>query len=118
MLLQAKKEGYSDFQIARLVLKSSNKAINDDLLKVREWRKSKNILPSVKQIDTLAGEYPAQTNYLYLTYNVTSTAQISPQVTLGSKLVTATEFDGMMWCIVTVSAASASHNPPTGIHPS
>ncbi len=69
LLLQAKKEGFSDFQVARLVLKSSNKAINDDLLKVRELRKSKNILPFVKQIDTLAGEYPAQTNYLYLTYN-------------------------------------------------
>jgi len=69
LLLQAKKEGFSDFQIARLVLKSANKEINNDLLKVREWRKSKNILPSVKQIDTLAGEYPAQTNYLYLTYN-------------------------------------------------
>ncbi|MDP3433139.1 MAG: carbamoyl-phosphate synthase large subunit, partial [Bacteroidota bacterium] len=61
LLLQAKKEGFSDFQVARLVLKSSNKEINGDLLKVREWRKSKNILPSVKQIDTLAGEYPAQT---------------------------------------------------------
>ncbi len=69
LLLQAKKEGFSDFQVARLVLKSSNKAINEDLLKVRELRKSKNILPFVKQIDTLAGEYPAQTNYLYLTYN-------------------------------------------------
>lgn len=69
LLLQAKKEGFSDFQVARLVLKSSNKAISEDLLKVRKLRKSKNIVPFVKQIDTLAGEYPAQTNYLYLTYN-------------------------------------------------
>jgi carbamoyl-phosphate synthase large subunit len=69
LLLQAKKEGFSDFQVARLVMKSTNKEISNDLLKVRELRKSKNIVPYVKQIDTLAGEYPAQTNYLYLTYN-------------------------------------------------
>jgi len=105
LLLQAKKEGYSDFQIARLVLKSSNKAINDDLLKVREWRKSKNILPSVKQIDTLAGEYPAQTNYLYLTYNgnehdVEFQHDNKSVIVLGSgayRIGSSVEFD---WCSV------------------
>lgn len=105
LLLQAKKEGFSDFQIARLVLKSSNKAINDDLLKVRAWRKSKNILPSVKQIDTLAGEYPAQTNYLYLTYNgnehdVEFQHDDKSVIVLGSgayRIGSSVEFD---WCSV------------------
>ncbi len=69
LLKASKQAGFSDFQIARLVLKSQNKQIHEDLLKVRDLRKSKRIIPFVKQIDTLAGEYPAQTNYLYLTYN-------------------------------------------------
>lgn len=105
LLLQAKKEGFSDFQVARLVLKSSNKEINGDLLKVREWRKSKNILPSVKQIDTLAGEYPAQTNYLYLTYNGNEHDIEFPRddksvIVLGSgayRIGSSVEFD---WCSV------------------
>jgi len=71
-LRQAKKAGFSDFQLARIVLKSSDEAIEDDLLRVRAYRKSKGIVPVVKQIDTLAAEYPAQTNYLYLTYHGTS----------------------------------------------
>ncbi len=69
LLKASKQAGYSDFQIARLVLNSSNKNIHKDLLRVRAFRKSKGIVPVVKQIDTLAGEYPAQTNYLYLTHN-------------------------------------------------
>ncbi len=105
LLLQAKKEGFSDFQLARLVLKSSNKNITSDLLKVREWRKSKNILPSVKQIDTLAGEYPAQTNYLYLTYNGNEHDVEFPRdeksvIVLGSgayRIGSSVEFD---WCSV------------------
>ncbi|MBA4410411.1 MAG: carbamoyl phosphate synthase large subunit [Odoribacter sp.] len=105
LLLQAKKEGFSDFQIARLVLKSTNKAINGDLLKVRDWRKSKNIMPSVKQIDTLAGEYPAQTNYLYLTYNGNEHDVEFPRdnksvIVLGSgayRIGSSVEFD---WCSV------------------
>ncbi|MBL7966734.1 MAG: carbamoyl-phosphate synthase (glutamine-hydrolyzing) large subunit [Prolixibacteraceae bacterium] len=105
LMLQAKKEGFSDFQIARLVLKSSNKAISDDLLKVRELRKSKNILPVVKQIDTLAGEYPAQTNYLYLTYNggehdVEFQHDDKSVIVLGSgayRIGSSVEFD---WCSV------------------
>jgi carbamoyl-phosphate synthase large subunit len=105
LLLQAKKQGFSDFQLARLVLKSGNKQINNDLLKVREWRKSKNILPSVKQIDTLAGEYPAQTNYLYLTYNgnehdVDFQHDNKSVIVLGSgayRIGSSVEFD---WCSV------------------
>ena len=69
LLKQAKQAGFSDFQIARLVFNSPNNKIHDDLLKVRDFRKSKGIVPVVKQIDTLAGEYPALTNYLYLTHN-------------------------------------------------
>lgn len=68
-LRDAKKAGFSDFQLARIVFKSSDEDIEEDLLRVREYRKSIGIVPAVKQIDTLAAEYPAQTNYLYLTYH-------------------------------------------------
>lgn len=68
-LLHAKIYGFSDFQIARHVLKADNRAINDAMLSVRRHRKSNGIVPYVKQIDTLAAEYPAVTNYLYLTYS-------------------------------------------------
>lgn len=67
----AKKAGFSDFQLARIILKSDDDRIEDDLLAIRSYRKSKGIVPVVKQIDTLAAEYPAQTNYLYLTYHGT-----------------------------------------------
>lgn len=68
ILRQAKEQGFSDFQIARSVMKE-NFAAERDSKQVRNLRKQLNILPVVKQIDTLAAEYPAQTNYLYLTYN-------------------------------------------------
>ncbi|SHF38148.1 carbamoyl-phosphate synthase large subunit [Bacteroides luti] len=68
LLRKAKVQGFSDFQIARAVLKNGND-MEKAMLKVRAYRKSFNILPVVKQIDTLAAEYPAQTNYLYLTYS-------------------------------------------------
>ncbi len=67
LLLQAKKFGYSDFQLARLIMKNDDVTAN--LSAVRAHRKKRNIIPYVKQIDTLAAEYPAQTNYLYLTYS-------------------------------------------------
>ncbi|MBN2863048.1 MAG: carbamoyl-phosphate synthase large subunit, partial [Bacteroidales bacterium] len=69
LLSDAKIYGFSDFQIARHVLRSVPAAINDDLMKVRNHRKSLGIVPWIKQIDTLAAEYPAVTNYLYLTYS-------------------------------------------------
>ncbi len=69
LLKEAKKAGFSDFQVARLVLKSPTKNMQEDSLKVRNYRKSLGITPVIKQIDTLAGEYPAKTNYLYVTYN-------------------------------------------------
>jgi carbamoyl-phosphate synthase large subunit len=65
----AKIAGFSDFQITRLVTKCSKDEMDDQIKITRANRKSRGILPVVKQIDTLAAEYPAQTNYLYLTYS-------------------------------------------------
>lgn len=64
----AKENGFSDFQIGRLVFKNRKDPDTFPVL-VRQYRKSLGILPVVKQIDTLAAEFPAKTNYLYLTYN-------------------------------------------------
>lgn len=72
LLLTAKMQGFSDFQIARAVLKDSMTEPEKENLRVRALRKSLGITPVVKQIDTLAAEYPARTNYLYLTYNGSS----------------------------------------------
>ncbi|NDV45876.1 carbamoyl-phosphate synthase (glutamine-hydrolyzing) large subunit [Paludibacter sp. 221] len=70
LLRDAKQKGFSDFQITKLIYKDSDIA-SDKKSELRESRKRQKILPVVKQIDTLAAEYPAQTNYLYLTYNGT-----------------------------------------------
>lgn len=67
LILSAKKSGFSDFQLARIIVK--NDRYEENLLNIRQYRKEKGMVPVVKQIDTLAAEYPAQTNYLYLTYN-------------------------------------------------
>lgn len=64
----AKIQGFSDFQIARAIYKDRMNDAEKSTLLVREERKARGIIPVVKQIDTLAAEYPAQTNYLYLTY--------------------------------------------------
>ncbi len=101
----AKRSGFSDFQIARCVFKSTTEVIGNDLLKVRQERKSRNILPVVKQIDTLAGEFPAQINYLYLTYNgsehdIQYLGDHKSVVVLGSgayRIGSSVEFD---WCSV------------------
>lgn len=69
LMLRAKRQGFSDFQIARAVGMEKNYDIEQATLVVREYRKRLGIFPAVKQIDTLAGEFPARTNYLYLTYN-------------------------------------------------
>ncbi|WP_099291387.1 carbamoyl-phosphate synthase (glutamine-hydrolyzing) large subunit [Butyricimonas sp. Marseille-P3923] len=69
LLRAAKQYGFSDFQIGRLTIKNTPLSHHEKMLKVREYRKKLGILPVVKQIDTLAGEYPAMTNYLYITYN-------------------------------------------------
>lgn len=70
LLKMAKEQGFSDFQIGRALYGNSMNEQSEELsAQVRARRKELSIVPVVKQIDTLAGEYPAQTNYLYLTYN-------------------------------------------------
>jgi len=69
LLKLAKQQGFSDFQIARILFKEDKKDMVSKKLEVRKLRKKFKIFPVVKQIDTLAAEYPAITNYLYLTYN-------------------------------------------------
>ncbi|MBS7197554.1 MAG: carbamoyl-phosphate synthase (glutamine-hydrolyzing) large subunit [Bacteroidales bacterium] len=69
LLRKAKQYGFSDFQIGRLTVKNTSLSHHEKMLKVRDYRKKSGVLPCVKQIDTLAGEYPAMTNYLYVTYN-------------------------------------------------
>ncbi len=71
LMRKAKVQGFTDFQIARAVGLESLIDTEIATKLVRELRKQMGILPSVKQIDTLAAEYPAQTNYLYLTYQGT-----------------------------------------------
>lgn len=101
LLKQAKRQGFSDFQIARAIGYEGN--MEDGSLYVRNYRKSLGIVPVVKQIDTLAAEYPAQTNYLYLTYSgtandVTYLGDHRSIVVLGSgayRIGSSVEFD---WC--------------------
>ncbi len=69
LLRKAKVQGFSDFQIARAFGLEKYMDSEEGILAIRALRKSMGILPVVKQIDTLAAEYPARTNYLYLTYS-------------------------------------------------
>jgi carbamoyl-phosphate synthase large subunit len=104
LLQTAKKQGFSDFQIARLVTKSHGN-VDETAQKVRQHRKKIGLIPVVKQIDTLAAEYPAQTNYLYLTYNGTANdvqylGDKQSIIVLGSgayRIGSSVEFD---WCSV------------------
>jgi carbamoyl-phosphate synthase large subunit len=68
LLHEAKVYGFSDFQIARAVGLEDVMNMEEAGLVVRNWRKELGIVPEVNQIDTLAAEYPAQTNYLYMSY--------------------------------------------------
>ena len=68
LLREAKIYGFSDFQIGRALGLESRMNMTDAGLMVRSWRKELGVVPTVNQIDTLAAEYPAQTNYLYLSY--------------------------------------------------
>ena len=105
LLRQAKEQGFSDFQIAREIFKGNMVEAEKANLEVRALRKKLGVLPVVKQIDTLAAEYPAQTNYLYLTYNgrendVTYLHDHRSIVVLGSgayRIGSSVEFD---WCSV------------------
>ena len=105
LLRLAKMQGFSDFQIQRAIFKDNGSAhVNMDL--VRDYRKSLGIVPVVKQIDTLAAEFPANTNYLYLTYNGTVNDieyehDKKSAIVLGSgayRIGSSVEFD---WCSVT-----------------
>ena len=98
LLREAKRKGFSDHQIARSVLGDG-----EESMQVRTRRKELGIVPVIKQIDTLAGEFPAQTNYLYLTYSGTA-SDITPTpgsiIVLGSgayRIGSSVEFD---WCSV------------------
>jgi carbamoyl-phosphate synthase large subunit len=99
MLLEAKQLGFSDYQVGKL--------LGRDEAAAREMRKTYGLAPVVKQIDTLAAEYPAQTNYLYLTYNGTRSDVAActdrSVIVLGSgvyRIGSSVEFD---WCCVTAA---------------
>ncbi len=104
LLKTAKQQGFSDFQVARALRKDKMEE-EEDSLRVRIYRKRLGLLPFVKQIDTLAAEYPAQTNYLYLTYNgsendVHYLGDHRSVIVLGSgayRIGSSVEFD---WCSV------------------
>ena len=104
VLRQAKVLGFSDFQIARFVLKEEG-SMEKPLLEVRSRRKQMGILPAVKRINTVASEHPELTNYLYMTYGVTGYdvnyyKTDKSVVVLGSgayRIGSSVEFD---WCSV------------------
>ena len=104
VLRQAKILGFSDFQIARFVLKNSSNMENQ-LLAVRKHRKELGVLPAVKRINTVASEHPELTNYLYMTYavkgyDVNYYKNDKSVVVLGSgayRIGSSVEFD---WCSV------------------
>lgn len=105
LLRTAKKQGFSDFQIGRSILQDKMDDAEATIFTIRNLRKKKGITPVVKQIDTLAAEYPAQTNYLYLTYNgaendVKYLGDQRSIIVLGSgayRIGSSVEFD---WCSV------------------
>jgi len=104
LLKEAKQMGFSDFQIAKTICKEPS-LIDSVAQDIRTIRKQNKIVPVVKQIDTLAAEYPAQTNYLYLTYNGTANdvkylGDHRSVIVLGSgayRIGSSVEFD---WCSV------------------
>lgn len=105
MLREAKAMGFSDFQIARFVLKPQDGNMEKENLKVREYRKQIGILPAVKRINTVASEHPELTNYLYMTYgteghDVNYYKNEKSVIVLGSgayRIGSSVEFD---WCSV------------------
>jgi len=104
LLIDAKRKGFSDFQLARLIYKPSNNSIEKYQREVRDFRVVHRIAPCVKQIDTLAAEFPSETAYLYLTYHGEQDdieARPKPKIlVLGSgayRIGSSVEFD---WCTV------------------
>ncbi len=127
LLREAKVRGFSDFQVVRAVLRSKPGDIEHQMDRLRSLRKAAGIIPVVKQIDTMAAEYPARTNYLYLTYSGTENDveflhDNQSVVVLGSgayRIGSSVEFD---WCGVnalqTISKAGLrsvmiNYNPET-----
>ncbi|MBD8347949.1 MULTISPECIES: carbamoyl-phosphate synthase (glutamine-hydrolyzing) large subunit [unclassified Dysgonomonas] len=104
LLRTSKQKGFSDFQIAKTICKDAS-LVDNAARDIRTIRKHNGIVPVVKQIDTLAAEYPAQTNYLYLTYNgrtndVQYLGDKKSVIVLGSgayRIGSSVEFD---WCSV------------------
>ena len=103
LLKHSKQLGFSDFQIGRLC-SSDDSSMEQKMIEARSVRKKYGILPVVKQIDTLAAEYPAKTNYLYLTYNGEENDVLfnnkKSVIVLGSgayRIGSSVEFD---WCCV------------------
>ena len=105
LLKEVKCAGFSDFQIARFVLKPKDGNMLKENLEVRKYRKSRQILPAVKRINTVASEHPELTNYLYMTYAVNGHdieyyKNEKSVVVLGSgayRIGSSVEFD---WCSV------------------
>ena len=105
VMRQAKIMGFSDFQIARFVLKTEGTNMEKENLEVRKYRKQLGILPAVKRIETVASEHPELTNYLYMTYaveghDVNYYKNEKSVIVLGSgayRIGSSVEFD---WCSV------------------
>ena len=105
LLREAKRLGFSDFQIARSVLKPEGTNMEKENLQVRQYRKQLGILPAVKRINTVASEHPELTNYLYMTYgtdgyDVNYYKNDKSVIVLGSgayRIGSSVEFD---WCSV------------------
>ncbi len=127
LLLKAKKQGFSDFQVARAIMGMSEDDMEAASMAIRKNRLSRGIRPYVKQIDTLAAEFPAKTNYLYLTYHgieddVHYEAHDRSVIVLGSgayRIGSSVEFD---WCGVNAlhtirragySSVMINYNPET-----
>ena len=106
LLIEVKAAGFSDFQIARFVLKPHKGNLEKENLAVRQYRKDRGIVPTVKRINTVASEHPDLTNYLYFTYHADGKHDVSyykndkSVVVLGSgayRIGSSVEFD---WCSV------------------
>ncbi len=132
LLRRAKQLGFSDFQLARGVMDYLPAAMHDKMMAIRRLRTRLGIVPAVKQIDTTAGEVPAETNYLYMSYGgheddvefsePTRPAKERPVVVLGSgayRIGSSVEFD---WCCVGAlntlrelgrGTVMINHNPET-----
>ncbi len=111
VLLEAKRLGFSDFQIARYV-ENPQGNLHKELLRVRAHRQKKGVLPSVKRIETVASEHPELTNYLYMTYDgsdhdIPYYKNEKSVIVLGSgayRIGSSVEFD---WC--SVNAIQTAH---------